>query len=118
MAHIDGLSRALKIVGDKPDALIERLPALINAATHMNADDFDRHVKNTAKALVSDGGLSRLEQQRRESHFKLWNDVEGNLQVRGQIGPLRGAIFQNLDSQRVEAMFHSGDGDVRLDISS
>ena len=58
VAHIDGLSRAFKIVGDQPDALIERLPALINAATHMNADDFDRHVKNTAKALVSDGGLS------------------------------------------------------------
>ena len=76
VAHIDGLSRAFKIVGDQPDALIERLPALINAATHMNADDFDRHVKNTAKALVSDGGLSRLEQQRRETHFKMWNDVD------------------------------------------
>jgi hypothetical protein len=117
VAHIDGLSRAFKIVGDQPDALIERLPALINAATHMNADDFDRHVKNTAKALVSDGGLSRLEQQRRETHFKMWNDVDGNLQVRGQFDPERGAIFQNLVSQRVEAMFHSGDGDVRLEIA-
>ena len=117
VAHIDGLSRAFKIVGDQPDALIERLPALINAATHMNADDFDRHVKNTAKALVSDGGLSRLEQQRRETHFRMWNDVDGNLQVRGQFDPERGAIFQNLVSQRVEAMFHSGDGDVRLDIA-
>jgi hypothetical protein len=81
----------------------------------MNADDFDRHVKNTAKALVSDGGLSRLEQQRRETHFKMWNDVDGNLQVRGQFDPERGAIFQNLVSQRVETMFHSGDSDVRVD---
>jgi hypothetical protein len=64
---------------------------------------------------VSDGGLSRLEQQRRETHFKMWNDVDGNLQVRGQFDPERGAIFQNLVSQRVETMFHSGDSDVRVD---
>ena len=117
VAHIDGLTRAFKILGDDKTALIERLPSLINAASHMNADDFDRHAKDAAKALVSDGGLSRLEQQRRETHFKMWNDLDGNLQVRGQFDPERGAIFQNLVSQRVEAMFHSGDLDIRLDVA-
>ena len=116
-AHIDGLARAFKIVGDTPHDLIERLPALVNAATRMNADDFERHAKNTAKALVTDGGLGRLEQQRRETHFKMWNDIDGNLQVRGQFDPERGAILQSLIGQRVEAMFHSGDRDVRLDVA-
>ena len=117
VAHIDGLTRAFKILGDDKAALIERLPSLIDAASHMNADDFDRHAKDAAKALVFDGGLSRLEQQRRETHFKMWNDLDGNLQVRGQFDPERGAIFQNLVSQRVEAMFHSGDLDIRLDVA-
>ena len=117
VAHLESMSRALKIMGDNKALLLDQAHALIDAATHMPADDFDSHAKKAAQSLLGDDGASNLERQRRATHLKMWNDLDGMVHLRGQFDPERGAVLQSLINHRVEAMFHSGDKDIKLEVA-
>ena len=117
VAHLESMSRALKIMGDNKDLLLDQAHSLIHAATHMPADDFDSHAKKAAQSLLGDDGASNLERQRRATHLKMWNDLDGMVHLRGQFDPERGAVLQSLINHRVEAMFHSGDKDIKLEVA-
>jgi hypothetical protein len=43
------------------------LPELVEASTTMTASQFDQLVKETAKSVVTDDGLSTFERQKRET---------------------------------------------------
>ena len=66
-AHVDALGRGLKIAGAERDAFLSHLPELVEASTTMTASQFDQLVKETAKSVVADDGLSTFERQKRET---------------------------------------------------
>jgi hypothetical protein len=110
--HVDAISRALKIAGDARDAFMELVPELVEAASVMSVPEFTVEVTKAAKGVVTDGGLSTFEDQRRSTYLKIWNDVTGMVNVRGMFDPEIGAILQSRVNSQVEVMFHSGDREV------
>jgi hypothetical protein len=112
VGHVDAISRALKIAGDARDAFMGLLPDLVEAASVMSVPEFAVEVTKAAKGVVTDGGLSTFEDQRRSTYLKIWNDATGMVNVRGMFDPEIGAILQSRVNSQVEAMFHSGDRDV------
>jgi hypothetical protein len=115
-AHVDALGRGLRIVGDQREAFLEHLPELIEASTTMNATDFGQLVRKTAKSVVVDDGLSKFERQQRETFLSLRTDEEGCLHLRGKFDPISAAVIANTLGHVVEAMFHSGDKEIGLDV--
>jgi hypothetical protein len=107
--HVDAISRALKIAGDAKDAFMGLLPDLVEAGSVMSVPEFAVEVTKAAKGVVTDGGLSTFEDQRRSTYLKIWNDAGGMVNVRGMFDPEIGAILQSRVNSQVETMFHSGD---------
>jgi hypothetical protein len=110
--HVDAISRAMKIAGEAKDAFMGLLPELVEAASVMSVPEFAVEVTKAAKGVITDGGLSTFEDQRRSTYLKIWNDATGMVNVRGMFDPEIGAILQSRVNSQVEAMFHSGDRDV------
>ena len=110
--HVDAISRGLKIAGESKDAFLELVPGLVEAAGVMSVPEFAAEVNKAAKGVVTDGGLSVFEDQRRSTYLKIWNDANGMVNVRGMFDPEIGSILQSRVNTQVETMFHSGDRDV------
>jgi hypothetical protein len=114
-AHVDALSNGLKILGEQSEKLIERAPELLVTAQTMTADEFTKFVRRTAQTLADDGGVSRFEKQRRQTFLRHWVDADGMTNLFGKFDPERGSIVSSLLDAGVEAMFHSGDGEVPIE---
>ncbi len=110
--HVDAIARGMKIAGESRDAFVDLVPGLVEAAGEMSVPAFTDAVNKAAKSVVTDGGLSVFEDQRRSTFLKIWNDATGMVQLRGALDPEIGAVLQSRLHAHVEAMFHSGDADV------
>jgi len=117
-AHVDALSNGLKILGEQSERLVERAPELLATAQTMTADEFTKFVRRTAQTLADDGGVSRFEKQRRQTFLRHWIDADGMTNLFGKFDPERGSVVAALLDAGVEAMFHSGDGEVPIDCDS
>ena len=115
-AHVDALGRGLKIAGVEREAFLAHLPELVEASTTMSASDFSHLVTETAKSVVTDDGLSTFERQQRETFFTIRNENDGRVTVRGRFNPISGSILKSKIGRLVEAMFHSGDKTVPVDV--
>ena len=115
-AHVDALGRGLKIAGAERDAFLTHLPELVEASTTMTASQFDQLVKETAKSVVADDGLSTFERQKRETFFKMRTESDGCLSVSGKFDPICASILKSKIGRLVETMFHSGDKEVPVDV--
>jgi hypothetical protein len=115
-AHVDALGRGLKIAGAERDAFMAHLPELVEASTTMTASQFDQLVKETAKSVVADDGLSTFERQKRETFFKMRTEADGCLSVSGKFDPISASILKSKIGRLVENMFHSGDREVPVDL--
>ena len=115
-AHVDALGRGLKIAGAERDAFLTHLPELVEASTTMTASQFNQLVKETAKSVVADDGLSTFERQKRETFFKMRNEADGCLSVSGKFDPISTSILKSKIGRLVETMFHSGDKEVPVDV--
>jgi hypothetical protein len=115
-AHVDALGRGLKIAGAERDAFMAHLPELVEASTTMTASQFDQLVKETAKSVVADDGLSTFERQKRETFFKMRNESDGCLSVSGKFDPISASILKSKIGRLVENMFHSGDKEVPVEV--
>ena len=115
-AHVDSIGRGLKIAGDEREAFLAHLPELVEAATTMLASEFDQLVKETAKSVVTDDGLSTFDRQQRETHFVMRDEADGCLTVRGKFDPISASILKSKIGHLVESMFHSGDKEVAVDV--
>ena len=115
-AHVDALGRGLKIAGAERDAFMAHLPELVEASTTMTASQFDQLVKETAKSVVADDGLSTFERQKRETFFKMRTEADGCLSVSGKFDPISASILKSKIGSVVEAMFHSGDKEVPVEV--
>ena len=115
-AHVDALGRGLKIAGAEREAFMAHLPELVEASTTMTAFEFGQLVTETAKSVVTDDGLSTFERQRRETFFKMRNEADGCLSVSGKFDPISASILKSKIGCFVEAMFHSGDKEVPVEV--
>ena len=115
-AHVDALGRGLKIAGAERDAFLTHLPDLVEASTTMSASQFDQLVKETAKSVVADDGLSTFERQKRETYFKMRTEADGCLSVSGKFDPISASILKSKIGRLVETMFHSGDKEVPVEV--
>ena len=115
-AHVDALGRGLKIAGAERDAFMAHLPELVEASTTMTASQFDQLVKETAKSVVADDGLSTFERQKRETFFKMRTEADGCLSVSGKFDPISASILKSKIGRLVESMFHSGDKEVPVEV--
>ena len=115
-AHVDALGRGLKIAGAERDAFMAHLPELVEASTTMTASQFDQLVKETAKSVVTDDGLSTFERQKRETFFKMRTEADGCLSVSGKFDPISASILKSKIGRVVETMFHSGDKEVPVEV--
>jgi hypothetical protein len=115
-AHVDALGRGLKIAGAEREAFMAYLPELVEASTTMTASQFDQLVKETAKSVVADDGLSTFERQKREMFFKMRTEADGCLSVTGKFDPISASILKSKIGRFVEAMFHSGDKEVPVEV--
>jgi hypothetical protein len=115
-AHVDALGRGLKIAGAERDAFMAHLPELVEASTTMTASQFDQLVKETAKSVVADDGLSTFERQKRETFFKMRTEADGCLSVSGKFDPISASILKSKIGRFVETLFHSGDKEVPVEV--
>ena len=115
-AHVDALGRGLKIAGAEREAFMAHLPELVEASTTMSAFEFGQLVTETAKSVVTDDGLSTFERQKRETFFKMRNEADGCLSVSGKFDPISASILKSKIGRFVEAMFHSGDKEVPVEV--
>jgi hypothetical protein len=115
-AHVDALGRGLKIAGAEREAFMAHLPELVEASTTMTASEFSYLVTETAKSVVADDGLSTFERQKRETFFKMRNEADGCLSVSGKFDPISASILKSKIGRLVEAMFHSGDKEVPVEV--
>jgi len=115
-AHVDALGRGLKIAGAEREAFMAHLSELVEASTTMSASEFSHLVTETAKSVVTDDGLSTFEPQKRETFFKMRNEVDGCLSVSGKFDPISASILKSKIGRLVETMFHSGDKEVPVEV--
>ena len=73
--HVDVLVKATRQLDDAgQQALADHAEALVEAATSLSPEQFDREVGDLARLLSADGGLSRHERLRRQRQVRRWVD--------------------------------------------
>jgi hypothetical protein len=69
--HVDAVvGAARQLDDDGKAALAEHAEALVEAAASMSPEQFDREVRDLARDLAGDGGLSRHQQLRRQRNVR------------------------------------------------
>ena len=108
-AHIDAVARAThQLTEDEKAKLASRSDWLNNVATHATPDNFARAVKSEVERIHADGGVTRLERQRRDASLRHWVDREsGMFHIAGRLDPENGLrVIGKLDNT-VERLFHA-----------
>jgi hypothetical protein len=115
--HVDVLADTVKKVSDGDrDRVLAEAESLLRSARRLTVDQFAKHVRSEVTRLSADRGLGVFERQRRATYLKVWNDVDGMIHLRGAFDPERGSVLLSRLEQRVEAMFHSGDREVSVEV--
>jgi hypothetical protein len=115
--HVDVLADTVKKVSEVDrDRVLAEADALLRSARRLSVDQFAKHVRSEVTRLSADRGLGVFERQRRATFLKVWNDVDGMIHLRGAFDPERGSVLLSRLEQRVEAMFHSGDREVPVEV--
>jgi hypothetical protein len=115
--HVDVLADTVKKVSEVDrDRVLAEADALLRSARRLSVDQFAKHVRSEVTRLSADRGLGVFERQRRATFLKVWNDVDGMVHLRGAFDPERGSVLLSRLEQRVEAMFHSGDREVPVEV--
>ena len=115
--HVDVLADSLKKVSESDrEVVLGQADGLLRSARRLSVDQFAKHLRSEVARLSSDKGLGVFERQRRATYLKFWNDVDGMVHLRGAFDPERGSVLLSRLEQRVEAMFHSGDVEVPVEV--
>ncbi len=73
--HVDAVVNAARgLDDDAKQELAGHAEALVNAAAAMSPEQFDHEVRDLARDLAGDGGLSRHERLRRQRNVRRWVD--------------------------------------------
>ncbi len=115
--HVDVVADSLTKVSDTDrERVLAQADSLLRSARRLTVDQFAKHVRSEVTRLSADRGLGVFERQRRATFLKFWNDVDGMVHLRGAFDPERGSVLLSRLEQRVEAMFHSGDVEVPVEV--
>ncbi len=108
-AHVDTLAKVMRTVRDEHLLQFrEGLPTMIHEAVtgRINPDQFARMLDKAARALENDDGVSRFEQQRRDTALRTWTDKRnGMFRVSGSFDPLSGALLNGRLHAAMAALF-------------
>ncbi len=108
-AHIDAVAKVRRTVQDAhADAFSTTIPAIIASAatSHATADDLARELTKAARAIENDDGVSRHDQQRRETSVCTWTDKRtGMFRLAGTLDPLNGALLHGRLQAAMAALF-------------
>ena len=108
-AHVDTVSKVLRSVPHEHGAgFRQALPRLVDEAVAAQAtpDDLARLLNQAARAIENDNGVSRYEQQRRETALRTWTDRRsGMLRISGSFDPLSGALLNGRLNAAMSALF-------------
>jgi hypothetical protein len=117
--HVDVLADTVKKVSDEDRTrVLGEAESLLRSARRLSVDQFAKHVRSEVTRLSADRGLGVFERQRRATYLKVWNDIDGMVHLRGAFDPERGSVLLSRLEQRVEAMFHSGDREIPVEVGS
>jgi hypothetical protein len=108
-SHIDTVAKVLRTVREEhADSFREKLPSLIDEAVagRVNPDELARSLNKAARTLENDHGVSRHEQQRRETALRTWMDKRsGMVRMSGTFDPLSGALLTGRLNAAMAALF-------------
>ena len=104
--HIDAVTRASRrLDGTQRVEFIERANHLAEVAKAGTVDEFARRLDLESKRLQDDGGMDRLERQRRNTRARTWVDLDGMWNLSAKFDPVTGVkIAARLDTT-VQALF-------------
>ena len=114
--HVDAVVNAVRNLDDDGKAkLAECVEALVEAATTLSPEQFDREVNDLARSLSGDGGLSRHERLRRQRNVRRWVDKHtGMCKTLLSLDPLDDAkMWSALNAAVATARAANQDGDAR-----
>jgi Domain of unknown function (DUF222) len=107
--HVDVYGKVLGILdGDVKAGLAEAAPALIKAAANSGStpEEFAATLNAAAEKIAADGGMSRLEQQRRATRLRTWtNKATGMWHLSGAFDPESGVVLHGRLEAAMAAMF-------------
>lgn len=109
-AHLDELGSSLRrLDGPQQDGLLAELPALVEVAAQMTADQFGRRLRLIERHLRADDGQALFERQRRAVRLHSWVGREDGMYVwKLAVDPLTGLRLNARLNAATESMFHGG----------
>ena len=107
--HLDVFAKVLgSLDGPIKASFTEAAPALIKAAANSGStpEQFAASLTSAAEKIASDGGLSRLERQRRATRLRTWTDkATGMWLLSGAFDPESGVVLHGRLEAMMAAMF-------------
>ena len=107
--HVDVFAKVLgSLDGPVKEGFAEAAPALIEAAANSGStpEEFAARLNAAAEALASDGGMTRLERQRRATRLRTWTDrATGMWHLSGAFDPESGVTLHGRLEAAMSAMF-------------
>ena len=107
--HVDVFVKVLgSLDGPVKEGFAEAAPALIDSAANSGStpEEFAASLNTAAEALASDGGMSRLERQRRNTRLRTWTDrATGMWHLSGAFDPESGVTLNGRLEAAMSAMF-------------
>ncbi len=107
--HVDAYTKVLSALeGSVKSGLAEAAPGLIKqaAASGSTPEEFASSLNATAEQIAADGGMSRLERQRRATRLRTWTDrATGMWRLAGSFDPESGAHIHGRLEAAMAAMF-------------
>jgi Domain of unknown function (DUF222) len=107
--HVDIYAKVLgSLDGGVKAGLAEAAPALIKAAADSGStpDEFAATLNAAAEKIASDGGIARLEQQRRATRLRTWTSkATGMWHLSGAFDPESGVVLHGRLEAAMAAMF-------------
>jgi hypothetical protein len=107
--HVDVYGKVLGTLdGEVKAGLAEAAPALIKAAANSGStpDEFAATLNAAAEKIAADGGMARLQQQRRATRLRTWtNKATGMWHLSGAFDPESGVVLHGRLEAAMAAMF-------------
>jgi hypothetical protein len=106
-AHVDVFTKALRrLEPELRPVLAARAERLVQVAADVNPAELDKAVDVEVRRIETDGGMARLERQRRATRLCDWVDREGMWCLSGRFDPETGLLLHNRLAATVDALFH------------
>lgn len=105
-AHVDAVTRAGKGLDEQQrEQLLDIAEGLVDVAAAASPDQFGKRLRSERRRLLADDGVSRLEQQRRQTAMRTWVDDDGMWNVKGRFDPVMGVTLAAALDTAVETLF-------------